>query len=749
MNNSRTFKTRVGRRSFLKAGVAASGGLMINFAWGNTALDSRVSTTESFTLNAYLHLTPSGDITAIVPNPEFGQNLMTSMPMILAEEMDADWEKITAKQANYDARAYERQFTGGSQSIRRAWNSLRVAGASARHMLIAAAAQQWQVPASEITTKKGTLMHTASNRKSNYGSMAVAAAKIKTPSEVALKDKNSFELIGTSRKNLEGEKIVTGQPLFGIDYKTNGTLVAMIEHPPAFGQEIISANLEEIKKMQGIVDAFIFETVKPDYQNNYFDVNAFPKLIAIVGDKTWNVIKAKRALKVKWELRPEKTETIDRFGSPMKTFTPKGLESSSDHSKKIQNVLANKMDVLRLDGDVDSAFANAETVIERTYTAPYLAHNTMEPMNFYANVSENGVHVAGPLQAPVFILNTLAARLNISAEKIQIDFTRMGGGFGRRAYSHYLIEAAVISQTVKAPVKLLYTREDDMTDGIYRPTYAVKIKGGLDKNNQLIAYRVSGTGVPEHCIHPNRFPAGAVDNYLAEAKAIESNITTGAFRAPRSNFMASAEQSFLDEIAEVAGQDPIDFRLSLLKRAKERPVGENNDYDPGRYAGVLKLAREKSGWDTMAKSVKKGIAAYFCHNSYAAQVITLTDDLKNPRVNQVYSAIDCGIVVNRDSAINMVEGAVIDAIGNAMYGEMTFTKGVPDKKNFDRYRMIRMNEIPNNIQVNFVQNQVDPTGLGEPPFPPVFPALANALYQATGKRFYHQPFINQMESSHV
>ncbi|GAA4956557.1 xanthine dehydrogenase family protein molybdopterin-binding subunit [Halioxenophilus aromaticivorans] len=723
---------------------------MINFAWSADMTDKtefkqrNKPDEQALKLNAYLLIAPSGDITAMVPNPEFGQNVMTSMPMVLAEEMDADWQRVIAKQANYDARAYDRQFTGGSQSIHQAWNSLRVAGASARQMLVAAAAQQWQVPASEISTEQSVLRHHSSGKQSSYGAMASAAAKLSTPEEVSLKDKADFKLIGNSKKNTVGEDIVTGKPLFGLDYKTEGTLVAMIVHPPAFGQELASANLAAIKKMDGIVDAFSFETVKPDYQNNYFDSNAFPKLVAIVGLKTWQVLKAKRALTAEWSLRPAINETIRLFGTETPRFYPQGLESSTSHTQQMQAVLnGGDMEVLRADGDINAAFDTADTVLERTYTAPYLAHNTMEPMNFYASVKGTSVHVAGPLQAPVFIQGTLAARLNIPQDNIEIEFTRMGGGFGRRAYSHYLVEAAAISQAVKAPVKLMYTREDDMTGGIYRPTYSVKIKGAL-KNNKLVAYRVSGTGIPEHCIAADRFPAGAVDNYLAEAKAIDSNITTGAFRAPRSNFMASAEQSFLDEIAELAGADAIDFRLELLKRAKDNPVGEKNDYDPERYAGVLKLARESSGWDKLPKSVNKGVAAYFCHNSYAAQVIIVDDNLA---VDKVFSAMDCGIVVNRDAAINMVEGAVIDGVGNALFGEMTFTDGVPDKSNFDRYRMIRMKEAPKEIHVSFVENLVDPTGLGEPPFPPVFPALANALYKATGTRLYEQPYAKQLKPS--
>lgn len=741
-------KTSIGRRAFLKASAAAGGGLLINFSWlsGAAAASGEAATDQAFELNAYLRIAPSGDITAMVPNPEFGQNLMTSMPMILAEELDADWEKVTAKQAEFEPEDYQRQFTGGSQSIRLAWQSLRMAGASARHMLRQAAAKKWNVPVEEVSTQKSVLSHAASGKTSTYGEMASEAAMIPMPKQVPLKNKSAFELIGQSRKNLEGLKIATGQPMFGLDYQAEGMLVAMIEHPPAFGQTVDSADLDEIKKMKGIVDAFVFESMRPDYQKNYFDTTAFPSLIAIVGHKTWQVMKAKKALSAKWKAMPARTETIDRFGTAIEVKVPGGLESTDGHRKAMDNALDGELEVLRRDGDPKTAFEQAETVIERTYRAPLLAHNTLEPMNFFAHVTGDEVYVAGPLQAPAFIEGTVASRLNVPTDKVRIEMTRMGGGFGRRAYSHYLVEAAVISKQVKAPVKLIYSREDDMTMGIYRPTYTVQLKAALDENNQLVAYQVRGVGLTEHCVHENRFPAGAVDHYLAEGLVIPSNITTGAFRAPRSNFMALAEQAFLDEVAEAAGEDPIAFRLSLLERAKNNPVGENNDYDPSRYAGVLKLVRDRSGWNSMPSDVKKGVAAYFCHNSYAAQVVTVTQEGDSlPKVDQVHSAVDCGVVVNHDAAVNMVEGAVIDGIGNAMYGEMTFTDGKPDKRNFDRYRIIRMNEIPRQIHVNFVDNDIDPTGLGEPPFPPVFPALANALYRATGTRLYDQPFIKALE----
>jgi isoquinoline 1-oxidoreductase beta subunit len=372
----------------------------------------------------------------------------------------------------------------------------------------------------------------------------------------------------------------------------------------------------------------------------------------------------------------------------------------------------------------------------------------MEPMNYFAHVTDETALLIGPHQAPAWIEPTLSKILNLPPEKIELQMSRMGGGFGLRAYGHYLVEAALISRKVNAPVKLVYSREDDMTYGIYRPMYTATYRAALDANNNLVAFHVKGGGIPEHPIHANRFPAGAVDNYLAEGWEIPSNITIGAFRAPRSNFNAAAEQSFLDELAELMGKDPIDFRLELLKKAKENPVGKNNEYDADRYAGVLKLVKEKSGWDKAEnKKYSRGLAAYFCHNSYAAHVVDVVKKDGQPYVERVFSAIDCGVVINPDAAINMVQGAVVDGIGNALYGGLTLKDGVPEQNNFNRYRMIRLREAPKKIDVSFVQNNIDPTGLGEPPFPPIFAAVANGLYKNTGKRFYDQPFVNDFPKS--
>ena len=740
-------KTSFGRRSFLKSSAVAGGGMMLGFSWlascqSKTEEEVMAMPKEWFEINSYLKIGDNGIVTILSPNPEFGQNVRTSMPMLIAEELDVDWKNVIVEQANYHPENYGFQFTGGSRGIMSRWEPLRMTGASARHMLREAAAKAWQVPLEEITTDAGVLYHKVSNKSAGYGEMASAAAEIPVPEEVKLKEVKDFKIIGKSHKNVDAKSIVTGEPMFGIDFQKEGMLIAMIEHPPAFGMTLKSVDDTEAKAMPGIKDVVSVKSYKDGFEKGGFDTNAFSEIVAIVGNSTWEVMQAKKKLKIEWQLIEAYSETVVGFRGDKKTVNiPAGLESTTSHQIQMEALAAKPGKVVRKDGNPDKAFKDAAKIIERTYSAPFLAHNCMEPMNAFAHVQGDKVHVAAPLQIPALIIPTIASSLDIPVENIQMDLTRMGGGFGRRAYAHYIVEAALISKQVNAPIKLIYTREDDMTNGIYRPTYQATYRAALDKNNNLTALHIKAGGVPESPLFANRFPAGALDNYLAEEWSIDSNITIGAFRAPRSNFMAGAEQSFLDEIAEAAGKDPIQFRLDLLQRAAENPVGEKNDYDAERYAGVLKLVREKSNWDQTPSNVSRGVSAYFCHSTYAAHILDLTLEEGKPVVQKVCCAIDCGIVVNPDAAKNMAEGAITDGIGNALYGELTFKDGAPEKKNFDTYRMIRMGEAPKEIEVHFVQNEINPTGMGEPPFPPIFGALSNAIYKASGKRHYQQPFL--------
>lgn len=725
--------------------------MMLQFNWltGCAPATRNRMPDEWFDLNGFVKIGENGMVTVMAPNPEIGQNVKTSMPMIVADELDVDWSRVVVEQAPLNTDIFTRQLAGGSQSIRQGWQGLRTAGAAARRMLREAAARAWQVPVEEVTTSSGVLRHPGSRRSADYGEMATAAAQIPVPEEVELKDIDDFTIIGTPRTNVDALKIVTGQPLFGLDYRREGMLIAMIAHPPAFGMKLKSVDDTEARAMPGIRDVFTIETFQEDYTKHMFDAAAFTELVVVVGNTTWEVMSAKKALTLEWEPMAGYTDTFAHYitGATSTQEMPAGLENSSTHYARMAEVGARSAAVARRDGNPEAAFARAAQVIERTYTAPFLAHNTLEPMNFFAHVTADSAELVGPTQTPEHMEKSVAARLGLPLESVDIQMTRMGGGFGRRLYGHFLVEAAAISQRLNAPVKLIYTREDDMTFGIYRPTYHATYRAAFDDDKNLIAFHVRAGGIPESPLFADRFPAGAVDNYLAEEWSIASNIPTGAFRAPRSNFIAGAEQAFLDEVAEVMEQDPIAFRLELLERARTNPVGDGNDYDAARYAGVLELVRDRSGWGTEeSPGVHRGIAAYFCHNSYVAHVVDIVMDDGSPVIQNVHCAVDCGIVVNPLAATNLAEGGTVDGIGQAMFSEVTFRDGAPEQSNFDTYRLIRHREAPKAIAVHFVQNDIDPTGLGEPSFPPAVGALANALYRATGRRLYEQPFAPQLEA---
>ena len=722
-------KTTYNRRSFFKASALAGGGMMLGFSWLASCKPTPAQVKEMpsvwFDVNAFLKVGDNGIVTIMSPNPEIGQNVKTSMPMIVAEELDVNWEDVVVEQAGFDSQKFTQQIAGGSQSIRRGWESLRMAGATARRMLMEAAAVQLSVPVSELTTDAGVITHKASGKSVGYGEVASAAGGMKVPEEIELKDPKDFKIIGTTRKNVDGPEIIQGKPLFGLDIQREGMLIATVVHPPAFGMKLKSVDASAAKAMPGIKDVITINAEPEEKQ--WSDTNAFPDLVAVVGNSTWEVMKAKKALEIEWE-------------------TVSDLENTDDHTQNLIDLLDKGKSKLsrgdRKDGDPEGAFRRAAKIVEKTYGAPFLAHNTMEPMNFFADVKEDSAELIGPIQTPEFLSKSLSSLLGLPEEKISIMMTRIGGGFGRRLYGHFGVEAAAISQKVKAPVKLVYSREEDMTQGTYRPAYQVKYRAALDEDNNLIGFHVRGAGIHGSPVFSNRYPAGTVDNYLSENHSLDSNISTGAWRAPKSNFIAFAEQSFLDEVAEAAGKDPIDFRLELFERAMKDPVGEKNDYDAERYAGVLKLVREKSGWGNETPGVSRGVSAYFCHNSYVAQVVDIVMEENKPRIQKVWCAVDCGIVVNPGAALNQIEGGIVDGIGHAMYSGLTFKDGQAQQDNFNGYRLIRSSEAPVEIETFFVDNGIDPTGLGEPSLPPIAAALANALVKATGERPYQQPFIN-------
>lgn len=703
-----TNETNNSRRDFLKMTAIAGGGLVLGFNWFSAeAAPAMVSNAAAggIGFNSYLSIATDGTITIMSPNPELGQNIMTSFPMVVAEELEADWKKVKVLQANLDNK-YDRQLTGGSGAVPHSWKLLRNAGATAKFMLIEAAAKKWSVPASECTAANGFVLHARTGKKLSYGELAEAASKVPVPANVKLKDRKDFKLIGKSVRNVENKKIVTGQPLFGLDFYREGMLYAMIQRPAQFGMKLKSVDAAFAKSMPGIVDVVTFK-------NN----------VAVVGKSTWEVLKARKMLRIEYE----------KEGA---------LESTEDHDKLFLDLMDNgKATVRRKDGDVDAAFKNAAKIVKGEYQCPFISHSPMEPMNFFAHVRPDGVELVGPTQTPARARAEVSQLLKVPEDKITLQLTRLGGGFGRRLKNDFATEAAELSSIVKAPVKLIWTKEDDMTGGTYRPACRYRFEAALDASGNMTGYKLRGVGINSgNPTREHNFPSGAVDNLLIDSVEHASPITTGAWRAPITNFLAFAEQAFLDEVAHTAGKDPVQFRLDLLAKAKKSPVGEIR-YDINRMDAVIRLAAEKSGWGKK-KDVSQGFSVYFSHASYVAQVADVIMRGGLPVVKKIYAVSDCGQVVAHNGAVHQVMGGVVDGLGHAMYSKLTFRDGAADQNNYNSYRLIRMKEVPE-IETHFVQNDFDPTGLGEPALPPTGGAVANAIFKATGKRVRNQPFIEE------
>jgi isoquinoline 1-oxidoreductase beta subunit len=455
----------------------------------------------------------------------------------------------------------------------------------------------------------------------------------------------------------------------------------------------------------------------------------FKNNVAVVGKSTWEVLKARKALKIEYE----------KEGS---------IESTSDHDRIFKELLDKpEATVRRKDGDVEAAFKGAAQVIKREYQCPFLSHAPMEPMNFFAHVRADGVELVGPSQTPDRARMATATLLGVAPEKITLELTRLGGGFGRRLQADYALEAAELSSIIKAPVKVTWTREDDMMGGSYRPAVRYRFEAALDATGKLVGYKLRGVGINSgNPTREDNFPSGSVDNLLIDSVEHQSPITTGAWRAPITNFLAFAEQAFLDEVALAAGKDPVKFRLELLDRAKATPVGAIK-YDIDRMKTVIQTVAEKSGWGNK-KNLAQGFSVYFSHRSYVAQVAEVEMKKGQPVLKKIYAASDCGIVINLSGAKQQVMGGIVDGLGHALYGQVTFKDGAAVQRNFNDYRLIRYKEVPE-VEVHFIDNGIDPTGLGEPALPPTGGAVANAIFKATGKRLYNQPFTLQEEMKAV
>lgn len=702
------------RRNFLKTSFLASGGLLIGFNLLTACKDTAVMPVDISQLNfndfnAFIKISDEGYITIYSPNPEIGQGVKTSMPMIIAEELEADWSKVTVAQGILDTNNYTRQVAGGSQSIRSSYTALRQTGATAKQMLVNAAALKWQVPAETLSVSKGIITH-RNGDTFHYGNLVKEASLLEVPENVRLKNEEDFTIIGTDKINVDIDKIVTGKPLFGIDFKAPEMLYASVLRPPAFGNSLISYDAEETKKIKGVVK-----------------VISFGDKIAVLATSTWIAMKGKKALAAKWKTSPK-------------------LESTEKHQTVLTDILnSKKLAVRREDGNVEKAFKNADIVVERTYSAPFLPHNCMEPMNFFAHVTDQKIHLVGPIQTPAWTANRVAKLLDRKLEDIHLEMTRMGGGFGRRLYGDFALEAAEIANIVQKPVQVLYSREDDMTAGTYRPATKYRIKAAL-KDGKITGYHLKEAAINGNMYGtiPNFFPAGCIPNYKVETGSYTSNITTGAWRAPYTNFLAFAEQSFFDEIAKTLKKDAIELRLELLQKVKDTS-DKRIEYSGERMEKTIQLVREKGNWGTTNPDTYQGFAAYYSHNTHVAEIAEIALENGFPVIKKVTVAVDCGVVVNPTGAKNQIEGGVLDGIGHAMFSDFSFENGKPTHKNFDTYRLIRMKETPK-VEVYFVSSKLAPTGLGEPGLPPAGAAVANAIHAALGKRMYAQPFVKELAS---
>ncbi len=721
------------RRLFLKAGAAAGGGLMLSFGFSAEAAPSGA------TLGNFISIGQDGVVTIVSKNPEIGQGIKTSLSQLIAEELDVAWASVRVVQADSDPARYGMQIAGGSFATPNHWEDLRRVGGVGRAMLVSAAAETWGVPASECTTKAGVVTHGPSGRTLGYGKLAVRAAKLTPPDpkSVVLKDPAAYAIIGQPISGVDNPLIVTGKPLFGIDVSRPGMLYAVFEKGPVFGSQVLSANLDAIKALPGVRHAFIIK--------GGTDLEGLMGGVAIVADSWWRANKARQALKITWADHPTRAQGSAAFAAraaELRTLPP--------------------AKVLRSDGDVAAGLAGGVKAIEASYAYPFLAHAPLEPQNCTAEAKDGKIELWAPTQNPAQGRKIIAKTLNVKPEDITIHMIRCGGGFGRRLMVDAMVEAAWISREIGAPVKLVWTREDDMRHDFYRPAGFHHFKGAVDASGKVVALQdhfVSfGTGeLPANSatMGVNEFPANFVPNLSYGQTLMPLGVPTGPLRAPRSNAMSFAFQSFLDELAHAGGQDPLAFHLALLDTpqlptpAPATPPGAppQAPFDPARMRKVVEAVADMSGWgkSTLPARTGMGIAHYFSHRGYFAEVAQVSVAADGAvKVDRVWVAGDVGSqIVNPSGAVNQVQGAVLDGIGQVLGQAITIAEGRVEQGNFGDFPLLRMDAAPP-VQIRWVPSDHLPTGLGEPALPPVIPAVCNAIFAATGKRVRSLPIDTEL-----
>ena len=720
------------RRSFLKMTAVAGGAFALGLYQAPSALARRrPDAPPQLEPLAFVRIDPDGRITIMAKNPEIGQGVRTMLPMLIAEELDVDWKEVHVEQAGLDEKVFGPQFAGGSMATPLNWDPLRRVGAAYRQMLIAAAAETWGVHPSQCTTQPGRVLHAAGNRSASYGELAAKAAALPVPdlNSVPLKDPKDYRIIGKSQTGVDTRAIVTGKPLFGIDFTLPDMLQAVIERCPVLGGKVKSANTEDVSKLPGVRKVIVVEGTIPD-EAVFPSDPGMEAGVAILADTWWQAQNARKSLKIDWD------------------FGPHANQSSETFAQRAAELLKSPpVNTVRHDGDVDAAFKSAAKVVEATYAYPFIAHATLEPQGSTAAFKDGKLEMWTTSQAPGGGRRLVAKALGMDESAITIHQIRAGGGFGRRLMNEYMVEAAWLAKQAGQPVKLLWSREDDMTHDAYRPGGTMGLKGGLDAQGKLVAWSqhfitygqgdhlVSGGGIGR-----DEFPAGRTPNFLLGTTPQPLGLRTGPLRAPGSNAYAFVGQSFLDELAVAAGRDPLEFQLEVLSATPmagtEVDPGNRNLLNPERLQGVLRLVAEKSNWAKRKRAPGRGlgIAAYFCHLGYFAEVAEVSVDSGNRvTVEHVWAAGDIGHqIINPAAAENMVYGGIIEGLGH-MAQEITLANGRVRQHNFPQHPLMRMRQVPK-IELFWQKSDFAPTGLGEPMLPPILPAVANAIFAATGKR---------------
>ncbi len=729
------------RRSFLRASALAGGGMMLALYIEpiEKVLAAQFGPPVTLLPASFITIAPDGIVTLIAKNPEIGQGVKAMLPMLIAEELDVDWKNVRIEQGDLEAK-YGLQIAGGSTATPMNWVPLRQVGAGGRQMLIAAAAQKWSVPESECTTTPGVVHHEGSKRSATYGELATAASTMTPPDAKTLqmKDPKDYRIIGKNTANPDIRKIVTGKPLYGIDFTMPGMLAAMFVKCPVYGGKVVSANLDEIKALPGIKYAFVVDPVA--------DSSVLAGGVAIVADYWFQARHAAdHNLKVTWDNGPTAQQSS-------KLYADTSVELAKSQPGQ----------TLRKDGDPDASFAGAAKVVESAYSYPFLSHVPLEPQNCSAYYHDGKLEVWAPSQTPASGVQQTSRILGIDGKDITVHLVRIGGGFGRRLTDDYMVEAAYIAKQVGVPIKLLWTREQDMAHDYYRPAGFHFLKGAVDSDGKLVAWRnhfvtfgENGRFAQSAGLGADEFPSRFIPNFAQDVSMMPSGVPMGAMRAPGSNAIAFVMQSFIDELAHSAGKDPVEFRLDLLANTPLpmaptppgvpvafRPVA----FDAPRMTGVLKAVAERSGWGKtkLPKDTAMGVAFHFSHMGYFAEVaqVSVTGGT-NVRVHKVWVVGDIGSqVINPGAAENIAQGAVIEGMSHIMGYQITIDDGHAVQSNFNSYPPVRITQAPTAIDIYFLKTEHSPTGLGEPALPPMLPAVANAIFTATGKRIRNLPLAN-------